>query len=121
MKTELIVGQKYNLKYTGNFCHIVGSEGNKSFGDKEIIKECVFVGLINTDVGERQVFYIPKNHVRMYIMFSSENNKHIVKEKIITPTYSEKEVKKTVKKLIYEIHGKQGKNKKRNSSFNFKR
>lgn len=81
--SELIVGELYNLKYTGQFCSILTVNGAEGMLSDKVIKDCQYVGTIELEkCGLRQVFY----KVDLgYVMFSTGNNKHIVKE----PTHEE--------------------------------
>lgn len=75
MKDKLIVGQKYDLKYAGTFCHLVTLEGYKSMKKGDTLLGYTFVGKIQTDVGFRQIF----THVGTgsYAMFA-DSNEHLI-------------------------------------------
>lgn len=71
---ELIVGNKYNLKFNVNFCHIA------SVGQVEIKKEdlhdinpFIFVGTIPAKYGRRNIFYNIESNSSTYVMFSDDN------------------------------------------------
>lgn len=74
-KIYLEPGKTYILKHTGQFCHTVGKKGFQEFSkgmNTEDRVEAVFVGVIDTDRGRRNIFFDTNHHSRLYFMFSAE-------------------------------------------------
>jgi len=76
---ELIVGKKYKLKHTGNFCHCFGKE--KYYIGEELVQfEFIFVGKISIKYGERYIFYGLKGLNGAHAMFSTSSLDFVVGE-----------------------------------------
>lgn len=89
---DLIVGEKYDIKYSGQFCHWRAFKGNQDFS-KEGIINVIFVGKISITGGERNIFYRPVGNE--YLMFGTEKLDYIISE--------EQEILDSIKKLEDEL------------------
>lgn len=82
---ELVVGNTYTLRHTGNFCHAIGSNGAKEFSDgmnEGDTVEAIYVGTIqigpyDSETMERDIFYNPFGIKRSYFMFATGNRDFI--------------------------------------------
>lgn len=72
---KLIVGNKYNLKYTRQFCHIMNKEG--ILDEMTHITDAVFIGTVSLSAGERNIFLKISGAYTSYIMFSTKNLDYI--------------------------------------------
>ena len=81
MKQEdLIPGNKYDLVYSGEFCHNMDTKG-LTYNFKE--GEYIFVGTI--DIGDNQIrniFYIGKEGKSSYVMFSCNDLDYVVDNRV---------------------------------------
>jgi hypothetical protein len=77
-QNDLVQGKKYQLKYTHEFCHLIswGERDSKGFIDGEYI----FVGKIDVEHGQRNIFYSSENN-SSYAMFSCSTLEYIIDEK----------------------------------------
>lgn len=75
MKDNLVIGQKYDLKYAGSFCHLTTLEGYKNMKKGDFLVGYTFVGKIHTDAGLRQIF--TKLNTGSYVMFADSND-HLI-------------------------------------------
>lgn len=74
---ELVAGKKYKLKYNGEYCHSITSNGSIAF--KEGIYE--FIGQVKLLNGPRNIFYSSNIHLTScYVMFGVSNLSYIEKE-----------------------------------------
>lgn len=73
--TELVPGKKYELRYTGNFCHAFDSSGTITFKDLDG-PEFEYIGAISN--GSRDVFYRLRRAA--YVMFDNCSLNYIVRE-----------------------------------------
>lgn len=74
--TELVPGKKYELRYTGSFCHALTDSGNISF-DRIDSTEFKYLGTGRD--GSRDVFF-HLGRKTVYVMFGNGNLKHVVRE-----------------------------------------
>lgn len=79
-----VIGNTYNLRHTGQFCHCMGNEGLKRFSkgmnEEDRLENYTFVGLLWSELGMRQVFCNLNNNKRTYVMYGNDNNKHIIEK-----------------------------------------
>ncbi len=68
---KLVPGRMYELKYSGQFCHLKTNDGNVDF----IPGEYAYVGTVLNNT--RDIFY--KYNVG-YAMFSNDSLTHVIKE-----------------------------------------
>lgn len=73
--TELVPGKKYELRYTGGFCHAFTNSGTISFSE---IDGSEFEYLGSVSGGARDIFYGLGRTT--YVMFSNNNLNHVVRE-----------------------------------------
>ncbi len=68
---ELIVGKKYNLRKTGDVCHISGE--NLNIKQVEEYNPYIFVGKIDTDSFKDRHIFMSSKRSKIYVMYGSNN------------------------------------------------
>ena len=78
--TQLTVGKKYELQYTGQFCHIATTREKTVSNERELENSFwIFVGMIYVGIGYRYVF-LSDTYNSTYTMFSTSTLNFVVKE-----------------------------------------
>jgi hypothetical protein len=77
--TELIPEHKYELKYTGNFCHCYSTMHGR-VNSLEEYNPYVYVGALDLTMGRRGIFVSTMRGDVAYAMFSISNLDFVVKE-----------------------------------------
>jgi hypothetical protein len=73
---NLIQGNYYEIKHSGEFCHAMGNKGTQTFskglnyGDQVTVQ---FVGTVKTELGLRHIFFDQFSNKRKYYMYAAEN------------------------------------------------
>ncbi len=86
--TELIVGRKYKLQYTGQYCHFATISEKSIFTHKDLETnlfentEFIFVGKILDGIGGRNIFYTGRTQSlhTTYVMFSCIDLDYVLEE-----------------------------------------
>jgi hypothetical protein len=78
--TKLIPQHKYELKHSGNFCHMCSVRNGADYSFNPSKNPFTYIGEIDLPHGKRAIFISLKNGDSSYVMFSPLTLDFVVKE-----------------------------------------